>query len=62
MPNLSNLGPVENPLNPRSIMNVVIPFDPFSGSVFAYTMSVDAIGPLVILYYLVILVSPSGFK
>lgn len=30
-------------------MNVVIPFDPFVGSVFAYTSSVEASGPFVIL-------------
>jgi len=31
------------------MMNVVIPLDPFSGDVFAYTTRVDAVGPLVIL-------------
>ena len=49
IPNLSSFWCVENPLKPLSTMNVVIPFDPFSGSVFAYTTSVDAMGPFVIL-------------
>lgn len=30
-------------------MNVVIPFEPFSGADLAYTTSVDAVGPFVIL-------------
>jgi hypothetical protein len=34
-----------------SIINVVIPLDPFSGAVFAYTTNVDAMGPFVILKY-----------
>lgn len=50
IPTLSNFWWVEKPLYPFSIMNVVIPLDPFSGDVFAYTTSVDATGPFVILH------------
>lgn len=49
MPNLSNFWPVEKPSKPFSIIKAVIPLDPFSGAVFAYTTSVDATGPFVIL-------------
>lgn len=49
MPNLSSFGEVENPGKPHSIINAVIPLLPFSGDVLAYTTSVDATGPLVIL-------------
>lgn len=49
IPNLSSFWCVENPAKPRSTMNVVIPFEPFSGADFAYTTSVDAVGPFVIL-------------
>lgn len=35
IPNLSNFWCVEKPLKPFSIMKVVIPLDPFSGSVLA---------------------------
>ena len=49
IPNLSSLGLVENPGKPRSIMKAVIPFEPFSGSVLAYTTNVEATGPFVIL-------------
>ena len=49
MPNLSSFWWVENPGVPFSTMNAVMPFDPFSGSVFAYTTNVDAMGPFVIL-------------
>src|ERR1700722_14355573 len=58
MPNLSSFWCVENPLKPLSTMNVVIPFDPLSGSVFAYTTSVDAMGPFVILACEIIHIQP----
>ena len=49
MPTLSSFWCVESPLKSLSTMNVVMPLDPFSGAVFAYTTSVDAMGPFVIL-------------
>lgn len=52
MPNLSSFWWVEIPGVPFSTMNAVIPLDPFSGSVFAYTTKVDAMGPFVILVIL----------
>ena len=35
IPNLSNLGDVEKPLNPFSMIKAVIPLGPALGSVFA---------------------------
>lgn len=49
MPTLSSFWCVENPLKVFSTMKAVIPLDPFSGEVFAYTTNVEAIGPFVIL-------------
>lgn len=50
IPNLSNFGLVEKPWKPRSIINAVIPLEPSSGAVLAYTTRVEATGPLVILF------------
>ncbi len=48
MPSLSSFCAVENPRMPFSTRNAVMPRGPASGSVFAYTTSVSASGPLVI--------------
>ena len=49
MPTLSNFCAVLNPGVSRSMINAVMPFEPASGAVFAYTTKVDATGPFVIL-------------
>jgi hypothetical protein len=49
MPNLSSLPCDENPGKPLSMMKAVMPLEPFSGDVLAYTTSVEAVGPFVIL-------------
>ena len=48
MPSLSSFCAVEKPFMPFSIRNAVMPFGPACASVFAYTTSVSASGPLVI--------------
>jgi hypothetical protein len=53
IPNLSNFGLVEKPWKPRSIINAVMPLEPSSGAVLAYTTKVEATGPLVILFMLI---------
>lgn len=53
IPNLSNFGLVEKPWKPRSIINAVMPLEPSSGAVLAYTTRVEATGPLVILFMLI---------
>ena len=53
IPNLSNFGLVEKPWKPCSIINAVMPLEPCSGAVLAYTTRVEATGPLVILLMLI---------
>lgn len=48
MPSLSSFCAVVKPGMPRSTMKAVMPWGPASASVLAYTMSVEAEGPLVI--------------
>mmetsp|Transcript_15286 Transcript_15286/g.37815 ORF Transcript_15286/g.37815 Transcript_15286/m.37815 type:complete len:250 (-) Transcript_15286:355-1104(-) len=48
MPSLSSLRPVLKPAIVFSMMNAVMPCEPASGSVLAYTTSTSASGPLVI--------------
>ena len=48
MPSLSSFCAVEKPGMPFSIRNAVMPFGPACASVFAYTTSTSASGPLVI--------------
>ena len=47
IPTLSSFWCVENPVKLRSMIKAVIPLEPWSGRVLAYTTSVDATGPLV---------------
>ena len=48
MPSLSSFCATEKPLKPFSTRNAVMPEAPSSDSVFAYTTSTSASGPLVI--------------
>ena len=48
MPSLSSLRAQEKPGVEESMMNAVMPFEPASGTVLAYTIMVCASGPYIV--------------